>query len=119
MRNTLTLLALCALTLCAEAQSAPSATLTWTGPTTYSDGSPIDPTTLTYNVYQGLQGQTKVKAQTVSALTATLSTGMIAGRTYCWAVTAVANSLESAPSGEACKTFPAVAPSAPTGLTVK
>lgn len=102
------------------ALAANTATLSWQAPTTFSDGSPVGSTPITYNVYQGLQGQAKTKTQSaVTQTSATVSSGLAAGNTYCFTVTAVANSLESAPSNEACKTFPQVAPAAPTALTAQ
>jgi hypothetical protein len=72
--------------------------------------------TATFNVYRGLKGQAKVLSATgVTALTATDSTGLATGSTYCWEVTAVVGGTESAPSNEACKTFPA----SPSSLIVK
>lgn len=107
------------ISLGALAATPNQAVLSWTAPTTYSDGTPVtDP--ITYTVYQGLQGQPKAKGPTgITATTVTISTGLLSGRTYCWAVTAAtATSPESAPSAEACKTFPPAAPEAPANLTV-
>lgn len=104
----------------ASAQTAiNSATLTWSAPTAYTDGSPIaEP--LTFQVYQGLQGATKVKLGTPAAgTTRTISAGLLGGKTYCWQVSTVAASGESALSNEACKTFPAPLPQAPAALTVQ
>lgn len=101
------------------AHAAPNtAALSWTAPTTHEDGSPVG--ALTFNVYQGLSGQAKSLVGNVGTVTATISSGLLGGRTYCWHVTAVetATSLESGPSNEACKTFPPSPPAAPTALTV-
>jgi len=97
----------------------PSAVLTWAAPTLNTDGTAIT-LPLTYNVYQGAQGSTtKPSVLTgVTALTATITTGLAASSTVCFELTAVAGGQESAHSGEACKTFPAATPAAPT-LTVK
>lgn len=71
--------------------------------------------TATFNVYQAEKGQPKVKTQSgVSELTASVTTGLVTGKTYCWQVTAVVGTEESSVSNEACKTFP----SSPTALTV-
>jgi hypothetical protein len=112
-----------ALTLvCAAsfAQTGPSATLSWSAPTTYSDGTPIPSTvTITYNVYQGTSATSLVKvASAVTALTSTISTGLADAQTYYWSVTAVAGGLEGAQSNVASKAFAAVAPGVVT-LTVK
>lgn len=114
--------ALAALALaCAPvlAQSANTATISFTRPTTYADGSPLDAATpVTYNLYQGLQGQPKTKVATISTTASTVTTGLLGGKTYCWTVSAVANSLEGAQSVEGCKTFPQAAPSQVT-ITVQ
>lgn len=110
---------LAGLLVAASAFAANTAVLTWTPPTAYTDGSPIVGA-LTYNVYQGLQGAPKVKVGSpATTATATISTGLNNGATYCWTVTATQGTNESAPSNEACKTFPLVPPAAPTGLTAK
>lgn len=106
-----------------SAFAAPNqAILSWVAPTTHTDGAPIGGTeTLTYTIYQGLQGQAKVKGPTgITGLTVTISSGLLSNRTYCWDVTATssADSIESAHSVEACKTFPASPAEAPTSLTV-
>lgn len=94
----------------AVAQTAPTATITFSAPTTYADGSAI-PTgvALTYNLYQGAKGATKPKVGSVSS-PATITTGLLAGQSYCWQVSAVANGIEGALSDEGCKTFPFSAP---------
>jgi hypothetical protein len=104
---------------CVLAQAAPQATLTWTAPTTYTDGSSIPSTVVvTYNVYQGPSATTLVKvASGVTTLTSSITTGLISGQTYFWAVTAVANGLEGAKSNVGTKVFAAVPPNAVT-LTV-
>lgn len=100
--------------------AANTAALAWTAPTQYEDGTPLAAgTVLTYGVYQGVQGQPKSRVATATATSATISTGLANGTTYCWAVTAIANGVESAPSAEACKSFPWPATQAPTGLTVR
>jgi len=102
----------------AFAQAANTATLTWVAPTTYVDGTPVT-AVLTYNIYQGVQGAAKTKSPTpVSGLTTTISTGLLSKTTYCWQVSASDGAVEGALSNEACKTFPASAPTAPS-LTVK
>lgn len=99
--------------------AAPQAVLTWTAPTTNTDGTPITGT-LTYNVYQGAkgaEGATPVQSG-LSALTVTITAGLVDGSTTCWQVTAVEGGQESVKSNEACKTFPPATPIAPT-LTVQ
>lgn len=108
------------LAAAAMAQTAPSATLTWSAPTLYSDGTTIPSTvTITYNVYQGASATTLTKVATgVTTLTDLITTGLVDGQTYFWAVTAVANSLEGAQSNVVSKSFAAVPPGTVT-LTVK
>lgn len=123
MKNITTFLPLALVSLGAIA--APNqAVLSWTAPTTHTDGTPIGGTeTLTYTVYQGLQGQPKVKGPTgIAGLTVTISSGLLSNRTYCWELTATSSadpSIESARSIEVCKTFPASPPEPPTNLTVR
>jgi len=103
----------------ANAQAANTAILTWGAPTAYADGTPVT-VPLTYNLYQGLQGATKIKVVTaITGLTTTVSTGLLSKSTYCWQVSASDATMEGALSNEACKTFPASAPAAPTALTVR
>jgi len=107
----------------APALAQNTATLSFTAPTVDAEGGPIVGT-LSYKVYQGLKGQTKTLAATITTTAHTVSSGLQSGREYCWQVSAIQTvdavpSAESALSAEACKRFP-VAPSAPvTGLTVR
>jgi hypothetical protein len=102
------------------AQTAPTATLTWTAPTTYTDGTTIPGTVaITYNVYQGNTATTLVKvASGVTTLTNTITTGLVDGQTYYWAVTAVAGGLEGAQSNVGTKVFASLPPGTVV-LTVK
>lgn len=94
-----------------------SAAIAWTAPTANSDGSALTGA-LTYNLYQGPDGAL-VSVQTgLTGLTATVTTGLTAGSTQCFAVTAVENGVESAPSLESCVTLPVLAPAAPGLPTV-
>lgn len=104
----------------AFAQAAPpSATLAWTAPTQYSDGTAIPSSVvITYNIYQGTSASTLTKVTSgVTTLTSTVTAGLSDGVTYYFAVTAVAGGLEGAQSNVASKTFPAMPPGAPV-LTV-
>ena len=99
-------------------QSAHPATVSWTAPTANTDGTAIS-ATLTYNLYQGLQGASLAKVQTgISTTTATVSTGLTPGTTQCFAVTAVANGVESAQSTSACLAIVFPTPGAPSQITV-
>ena len=110
---------LCGLLLSTAALAAgPTATVTWTAPTTNTDGSAIAGA-LTYNVYQGTGTATPVKVQgPVAALTVTITAGLAAGSTQCFTVSAVANGVEGPQSLPACVTLQASAPSAPPTPTV-
>jgi hypothetical protein len=124
-----TVLAILALFACASpvvfAQTATptvTATITYTAPTLNTDGSAIAGA-ITYNLYAAAQGTTPVLVE--SALTASPISYVVSlttipyGTTECFAVTAVANGVESALSTPlACKTFAAPTPSAPTSVTV-
>ena len=82
------------------AHAANQAVLSWTYDTAAWPGA-------TFNVYQAEKGQAKTQAMTgLSSLTATVNTGLVTGKTYCWEVTAVVGGSESDHSAEACKTFP-------------
>lgn len=88
------------------AQTTRTATITFSKPTQYEDGTPIAAgTTVTYKVYQGARGSTsKTQVATITATATTINTGLQPGET-CWQVSAVANGVESALSNEACKMF--------------
>jgi len=85
----------------AESSGARSALLTWTAPTTNTDGSAITGT-VTYRVYRGAAGQQKTQVATTPNRQLLL-TGQPLGR-QCYHVTAFTTA-ESAPSAEACKTM--------------
>ena len=105
--------ALVVLLLCAAsvfAQSAPhDVVLTWTESDTASG--------ITYNVYRGtstgscttLPAMTKINTATVTVMTYT-DTSVVLGGSYCYAVTAVYNGLESAMSVGAGATINKAAP---------
>jgi hypothetical protein len=115
---TVLLLMTCGL-LMGVAQAAPSATLTWTAPTANTDGSAITGT-LTYNIYQALQGVPLSKVSTGNtALSVVVTAGLTAGTTQCFAVTAVEGTQEGAQSSIGCKTFPSPTPLAPVLISVK
>jgi hypothetical protein len=92
--------------------SAPSASLNWSAVTLYSNGTAIPSSVaVTYNVYQGTTATSLAKVTTgVTGVTNTITTGLIAGNTYYWAITAVANGLEGAKSNVASKVFPPPTP---------
>lgn len=105
-----------------------SATLTWTAPTTWSDGSPL--TTITgYNVYYGAtSGGPYPNKIPVGIVTSTTINNIVVASgvvTYYFTVTTLATNgsgtvIESMPSNEAAKTFDARTPLPPnlTNVTV-
>lgn len=106
----------------AFAQTANMAVITFAAPTARLDGTPIEGT-LTYRLHQGLQGQPKTVVSTFTGTTATVTTGLFGGRTYCWQVSAFETigsvaQPESALSNEACKTFQA-SPATAVTITVQ
>jgi len=104
-------LALLFVAFTAVAQTARTATITFTRPAQYSDGTALGTgVAVSYNVYQGAKGSTsKPKVGTITGTATTISSGLQPGET-CWQVTSVANGVESAQSNEACKTFAFPAP---------
>src|ERR1700734_1330650 len=94
------------------AVSAPSAALAWSAVTTYSNGTPIPASVaVTYNIYQGTSATSLVKVTTgVTAVSSTITTGLVAGTTYYWSVSAVAAGPEGAQSNVASKVFPPPTP---------
>lgn len=109
-----------ALVFPAVAAAGNQAILSWTAPTTNTDGTAITGA-VTYNVYQGTATALATAAvQTgLTATSVTVTAGLTDGATVCWAVTAVAGGIESAQSATACKTFPAGTPNSPAGFTAK
>jgi hypothetical protein len=103
------------------AQTTPNtANLSWTTPTTNTDGSAISGS-VTFNVYESIQGSAPTGSPIATGLTAAsdaISTGLADGSTDCFNVTAVVAGQQSAFSNQACKSFPAGTPNAPV-LTVK
>lgn len=120
----LPLLLLSLFALPAMAQAAPpTATITWVPATTRTDGTTITGP-VTFNLYRGVGNGGEAAAPYQTGLTGTTFTdtvGLLNGTTECYQMTEVetATGLESARTNEACKTFPASPPSAPTSLTVK
>lgn len=101
-------------TMRANAQAGRTATITFTAPTTRTDGTSITGA-LSYEVWQGLKGGTKTKVSTITSSATTITTGLLGGNEYCWHVVAVeAGGGSSVPSNEACKAFPQSPPSTVT-----
>jgi hypothetical protein len=101
------LFAMCAAV---QAQEPRQAKITFSRPAQYVDGTAIPANvTVTYRVYQGEKGQPKTAVATIGDSPATITTGLQAGKEYCWQITAIANGVESDRSNEGCKSFPFLA----------
>ena len=102
---------------------AGTATLTWTNPTAYTDGSAL--TLASVNVYRGTSASgpwTKIGSVAESAatpITTYTDATAVAGTTEFYYVTALdAAGNESAPSNTASKAIPPATPNSPTGLQI-
>lgn len=97
------------------AGQVPSASITFTPPTTNTDGSGLT-LPLTYNLYQSSVSGAEVKVVTaLKGSPVSVTTGLTPRTTYYWKMTAVdAGGNESALSNEVCKVFPASVPGAIT-----
>jgi hypothetical protein len=108
------------LGLWAGAASAADATLTWTAPTTRTDGSPL--TNLAgYRIKYGTVVGTYPTVVPVPnpAATSHVVTGLTGGQTYYFVMTAYdVNALESANTNPVSRTFAVSPPNPPGGLTV-
>lgn len=83
------------------AHAAEPDVLTFVAPTTYKDGSAIPSgTAMSFNIYQGLQGQPKVMIATITTTGTTVTTGLVPGSTYCFAATAVIAGVEGAQNAD-------------------
>lgn len=119
MKRLFALLALLPLIALAQAVN-PTATVTWVAPTQNTDNSPIT-AALTYNLYAGTSCTALSKIQsaiTTTSTTVSSSTTLVPGTTYCFAVTAVANAVESGKSNTATLAIPFPTPGAPSQITV-
>jgi predicted phage tail protein len=94
---------------------APTATLTFTAPTTNTDGTAIA-TPLTYEIFEGsTSGGEALAAKGLAGSPITVNTGLKDGTTTYFYIEVVdANGSTSAPSNEVCKAFPAGVPNAVT-----
>ncbi len=95
--------------------TAPAASITFTAPTTNTDGTALTGT-VTYDLFQGsASGAEKLVASGLSGSPIAVNTGLVDGTSIYWYVEAVNSAGNaSAPSNEVCKTFPAGTPSAVT-----
>lgn len=93
-----------------KAGVAPTATLTFTAPTSNTDGTSIS-SPLTYNLYIGTaSGTEKLAASALAGSPIAVNTGLTPGSTFYFEVTTVENGVESTPSNEVCKAFAASIP---------
>jgi hypothetical protein len=90
---------------------APAATLTFTAPTTNTDGTPIA-TPLTYDLFEGTSPSTLYPvAKGLTGSPVTVNTGLKDGTTVYFDLTVVdAHGTMSAPSNVVCKMFPSAVP---------
>lgn len=105
----------------AQTTTSNSVTWSWSAPTQYVDGTPIaSGTAITYKVFTGAStgSESSTPAWTGTATSASTS-GYAGGSSVYGYVEACINSLCSAPSSEASKSFPLPAPAAPSNFTAK
>ena len=98
---------------------AGTASLTWTAPTQYDDGSTLPASEISsYKIYYGTASGVYSGFITVpSTTTSYVVNNLNAGATYYFVVTATATNLQESPySNEASKTIPTKKPRAPTSL---
>jgi hypothetical protein len=99
----------------ASAQAPRQAVIQYTAVTTRTDGSSTTGA-ISYEVWQGIKGATKIRIGTITSLQTTIDTGLLGGTEYCWHIVVVeaGNAVKSAPSTEACKAFPQSGPNTVT-----
>lgn len=113
------LVIVCAIAAAAAAHAG-TATVTLGAVTTYTDGKAIT-VPVTYNVYQGAQGGTLIKAAGPQSSPVFQIANLTDGTAYCFAGTALAGGVESTQSATVCKTPgppPSTTPSAPPSISV-
>lgn len=97
----------------AHAATPPSATVSFSAPTSYTDVTPIAAgTAISYTVFMGLRGQPKTTIASIVTTSTTVTAGLTPGNTYCFEVSATVAGQESAHSNEVCKTFALPVPNA-------
>lgn len=94
---------------------APTATITFTAPTTNTDGTPID-TPISFELFQGVSPSSLAPvAHGLTGSPIAVKTGLADGETLYWDVVTVdAQGDMSAPSNVVCKTFPHPVPNTVT-----
>jgi hypothetical protein len=98
---------------------AGQATVTWTAPSTCSDGTSSSACPATgYRIYSGTCGQSKtvVTASPAATLTTTILTGLAPGK-WCFDMTTVAAGGESVHTNEVSTVIPSPLPSPPGNVT--
>jgi len=106
MRKLCLILLGCLVSFAALAQTTRTATINFTKPITYTDGTPIPANAaVTYRVYQGARGGQKTLIGTITETQTEVSSGLERGQEYCFQVTTVVGNEESDPSNEGCKAF--------------
>lgn len=101
--------------IAASAQTPRTAVISYPAVTTRTDGSTITGA-VSYEVWQGLKGASKIRIGTITSLQTTIDSGLVGGNEYCWhiIVREASNPLPSAPSNEVCKAFAQAAPNVVT-----
>ena len=102
---------------------AGAATITWTHPTQYTDGTAIGATDITqtrveYGTCNGAAFGTVSGQQIATGTAATLTLNNLAAGTWCFRAYTTAKGAESAASNVASKVVPQAAPNPPTLVTV-
>lgn len=99
--------------------STPSLTASWNAVTTADGGAVTLTSPVTYNLYQGTSCSSLAIVQGGLVTTSEIiSSGLTPGVTYCFAVTAVANGIESAKSNTVTVAVPFPTPDSPTQITI-
>ncbi len=124
-KRTTVLVALVLAILAAGPLAARAETLSWTAPTTYTDGSSIGSATITYTAVWSTSSSLTSPTTLASSISGTSTTfnvttaGMTRGTTVYFAVRATVGGVNSAYSSPLSWLVPALAPSAPGGLSIQ
>ncbi len=125
VKRTTLLFALVMAIVAAVPLAAQAETLSWTAPTTYTDGSSIGSATITYMAVWSTSSSLASPTTLVSSTSATSTTfnvttaGMTRGTTVYFGVRATVGGVNSAYSSALSWLVPTLAPSAPGGLSVQ
>jgi hypothetical protein len=111
---------ICAILMwAAEAATPPTATVTWTKPSLYTDGTAIGTAAVTYQLYVGATGAEVAYKTPVTSPPYVLVPTPTPGTAFCVQVTATVAGVESDRTQEVCSMIPKVTtPAAPTALKV-